>query len=233
MGAAGYASYIWYADSYYQDLSTGEGSLKTELLANENDSEQFLSPIDSQTPNDSILLISRKNKQISQLKNLLNTQNQQIEELKQIVANLEKMSSTDQATKPKPALKNMSYDDFENSMKESFTNRFKNVVLEMSDELESVKSSFEQSSETNEWSSNYEGLISNYLAEHNDNGDHFVQSLSCNTRICRLEVNTNDASSWDSLYAGMTSESWFESLTIQEKSDYQGNVIYYLPSFNN
>lgn len=186
----------------------------------------------NQMSNENSSLLINKNKEIALLKNRITEQNQQLAQFKK---SLEQQGDSDKVTElaTKPALKNMTFSDFEDSMKQSFTDRFKNVVLQMSEELENVKTSFEQSTDTNEWSSNYESLISSYLAEHNSNGDHFVESLSCNTRVCRLEVNTTDEGSWDSLYAGLTSQSWFESLTVQEQSDYQGNVIYYLPSLKN
>lgn len=202
-----------------------------QVLLEQQNSNISAVELNQMSSENSSLLVS-KNKEIALLKNHIKEQNLQLAQFKKS-AELDANSKAVPEQTTKPALKNMTFSDFEDSMKQSFTDRFKNVVLQMSEELENVKTSFEQSTDTNEWSSNYESLISSYLAEHNSNGEHFVESLSCNTRVCRLEVNTTDENSWDSLYAGLTSQSWFESLTIQEQSDYQGNVIYYLPSLKN
>lgn len=131
-------------------------------------------------------------------------------------------------------LRKMTFKDFENSMKESFTDRFKGVVIELSGErLEDLKRAFSQSEESDEKSIEYEQSISSFLAENNSDGDHFIQSLQCNTHICRLEVNTNNNESWNSVYASMTQQSWYQSITVQETSEYPGNIIYYLPNMNN
>lgn len=131
-------------------------------------------------------------------------------------------------------LTTMNMQTFEESMKTQFTDQFKGVVLQLEgQQLKDIKQSFDQSSEKNEWSNQYENSIANFLATHDENGDHYLQSLNCNTRVCRLEVNTNDSDNWNSLYAKMTNEPWYQSITVQEKSEYPGNVIYYLPSLNN
>lgn len=131
-------------------------------------------------------------------------------------------------------LRTMNMQTFEESMKTQFTDQFKSVVLQLEGErLEDIKQSYNNSSEKNEWSNQYENSIANFLATHDENGDHYLQSLNCNTNVCRLEVNTNDSDNWNSLYAKMTNESWYQSITVQEKSEYPGNVIYYLPSLNN
>lgn len=133
-----------------------------------------------------------------------------------------------------PQLTKMSMEDFERSMKDSFTDRFKGVVLELSgNELEAIKKSFDNSTDKNEWSYRYENSITSFLAEKDLNGDHFIQSISCNTQICRLEINTNNDENWDSVYASMTQQSWYKTITVEENSDYPGNHIYYLPSIDN
>jgi len=131
-------------------------------------------------------------------------------------------------------LKKMSMQDFEESMKDSFVDRFKGIVLELSgSELEAIKKSFSDSSDKNDWSYLYENSIANFLSENDLNGDHIVQTISCNTQICRLEINTNNDESWSSLYASMTQQPWYKTITVEESSDYPGNHIYYLPSIEN
>ena len=133
-----------------------------------------------------------------------------------------------------PPLKKMTMQDFEESMKDSFVDRFKGVVLELSgSELEAIKKSYSDSSDKNDWSYQYENSITNFLSANDLNGDHFVQTINCNTQICRLEINTNDDESWSSLYASMTQQPWYKTITVEENSDYPGNHIYYLPSIDN
>ena len=124
--------------------------------------------------------------------------------------------------------------DFEESMKSSFVDRFKGVILEISGkELESMKNAYNATSDKNEWSNKIESSISSFLAENELEGEHFIQGLNCNTSICRLEVNTNNNETWNTLYASMAQEPWYDTITMQENSDYPGNHIYYLPSINN
>ena len=135
---------------------------------------------------------------------------------------------------PEAQLKTMNMQTFEESMKTRFTDQFKGVVLQLEGQrLEDIKQSYNNSNQKNEWSNQYENSIANFLAAHDENGDHYLQSLNCNTNVCRLEVNTNDSDNWNRLYAKMTNEPWYKSITVQEKSEYPGNVIYYLPSLNN
>jgi hypothetical protein len=131
-------------------------------------------------------------------------------------------------------LRTMNMQTFEESMKTQFTNQFKGVVLQLEGQrLEDIKQGYASSNEKNEWSNQYENSIAEFLATQDMNGDHYLQSLDCNTNVCRLEVNTNDTNSWNRLYAKMTNQTWYKSITVQEKSEYPGNVIYYLPSLNN
>ncbi|MBV1910736.1 MAG: hypothetical protein KUG78_15645 [Kangiellaceae bacterium] len=149
------------------------------------------------------------------------------------ITEVEDPSETETATETSQ-LQKMSYTDFEHSMKTSFTDQFKGVVLQFEGKrLEDIKKSYQSSSDKNEWSAEYENRLASYVTENDINGDHFIQSLDCNSSICRLEVNTNDSQNWDQLYSALTRETWYESITIQEKSDYPGNVIYYLPSMKN
>jgi len=196
------------------DIQTGKG---TENTSFQNDNNLQVAQLKSQ-----IKILEKKLRYFSNISVKDN--------LKDVTPNTEKQTHQQEA----PGLRTMSMEDFESSMKTSFTDQFKGVVLELEGKrLEDVKSSFTTSIEKNEWSNEYENSIANYLSEHDQNGDHYLQSLSCNVSVCRLEVNTNDSEQWNSLYARMTRESWYESITIQEKSDYPGNVIYYLPSFRN
>jgi len=180
-------------------------------------------------------IIDDQNNEITGLKSQLSSLLQTTQENVQIDADptptKQNSGSEDQQAQ---SLKKMTFKDFENSMKESFTERFKGVVIELSGEkLNDIKNAFSQSQNTDNKSVQYENSISNFLAENNTNGDHFIQSLRCNTHICRLEVNTNNNESWNTVYASMTQQSWYESITVQEASEYPGNIIYYLPNINN
>lgn len=188
---------------------------------------------------DYLQIIVAKDKEITKLKSQLS--NFISKQLKQPTSNnnenleIQLAEETDQETNQETSsLKKMSFQDFEETMKDSFSDRFKGIILELSGKkLDDIKRSFQQSSDSNEWSVQYEDSIAAFLQENDLNGDHFIQSLSCNPSVCRLEVNTNNPESWNSLYASMTEQEWYESITIQENSDYPGNVIYYLPSFRN
>ncbi len=180
--------------------------------------------------NQASALIKSYERKINQLETEINRLNRQLAN-SQGSSNNAKVPPQEQSEE---GLRTMNMATFEESMKTKFTDQFKGVVLQLEGQrLDDIKQSFDQSNEKNEWSNQYENSIANFLADHDVNGDHYLQSLSCNTNVCRMEVNTNDTESWNKLYARMTNEAWYKSITIQEKSDYPGNLIYYLPSLNN
>ena len=145
----------------------------------------------------------------------------------------EKLSAESNQVKD-PTLKKMSMKDFEESMKDSFVDRFKGIVLEISgEELDAMKKTFSETNERNEWSNRYEESIANFFADNDRDGEHFIQSINCNTKICRLEINTNNDATWNTLYASMTEEPWYKTITLEEDTGYPGNHVYYLPSIDN
>lgn len=225
------ASYIVF--SYTTNTTTQENKDETMILSESLDTED--SPMEK-TNNfqDYQQLIDDKNSQIAQLKRQLSTISKAPSTVMQSDKGDDQKDQLAESNKNNSRLKKMTFEDFEDSMKESFTDRFKGVVIELSGEkLDDIKQAFSQSDETNEKSVQYENSISNFLAENNSDGDHFIQSLRCNTHICRLEVNTNNNDSWNVVYGSLTQQSWYESITIQEASEYPGNIIYYLPNMNN
>ncbi len=180
-------------------------------------------------------IIDDKNNQISALKSQLVDLSGKTDKNDSGLKNESQLNQQNPADETQEQhLKKMSMTDFEESMKDSFVDRFKGIVLELSGtELEAMKKSFNSSTDKNDWSNQYETSIANFLTENDLNGDHFIQTLSCNTQMCRLEVNTNNDESWNSLYASMTQQPWYKTITVEESSDYPGNHIYYLPSINN
>ncbi len=180
-------------------------------------------------------IISDKDRKINELKKqLANISRSPMDDIATLTETTNPLSQDSAVTSTDSKLKKMTMKDFEESMKTSFVDRFKGVILELSgSELDNMKKSFTASSDKNDWSNKFESSISNFLTENDPNGDHFIQGLSCNTNICRLEVNTNNSESWDTLYASMTQQPWYNTITLQENSDYPGSRIYYLPSINN
>jgi len=219
-------------------FSTNQSNLMIPINAFEDNSfSEHLPPsnnsiVESSNIPNCCQIMDKKDRQIARLKVLLSSDSKNLQE---IVQQNKIDDPQKQLTKTKStSLKKMTFKDFEDSMKVSFTDQFKGIVIELSgDKLDDLKNAFSQSDETNEQSIQYENAILNFLAENNASGDHFINSLRCNTHICRLEVNTNDNESWSTTYAAMTQESWYASITIQEESDYPGNIIYYLPRMNN
>lgn len=180
-------------------------------------------------------IIKNKEAQIATLKSQLAQLSDEQHPLTNRLSNkIPSDSAINNDKKNDPLLKKMSMQDFEESMKDSFVNRFKGVVLELSgNELEAVKKSYSNSTDRNDWSNNYENSIASFLAENDLNGDHFVQTINCNTQVCKLEINTNNDETWSRLYASMTLQPWYKTITVEENSDYPGNHIYYLPSIEN
>jgi len=99
----------------------------------------------------------------------------------------------------------MAMQDFQDIAKETFIDKFKGVVLSISGkQLESIKNGFENN------------------ADQDD--------IRCQGDICRLEISTSSEETWEQIYADMTRQDWYTSITFEEDSDYTGQHIYYLPN---
>jgi len=230
MGLASAASWFHFtADTQQQRQAS---STKAELPVHESQFGQTLELSDHEYYQN---IIKARDAQIanlnSQLASFSDRQNQlpnQLSKKKQSPATIGDDVNND------PQLKKMSMQDFEKSLKDSFADRFKGVVLELSgNELKALQDSYSNSSDKNDWSYQYENSIARFLTENDQNGDHFIQTIGCNTKICRLEINTNNDETWNTLYASMTLQPWYKTITVEENSDYPGNHIYYLPSIEN
>ena len=131
-------------------------------------------------------------------------------------------------------LKKMGMDDFESLTKETFIDKFKGVVLSVSGkQLESLKKGFENSVDSDGESLAYQNQISDYLLNNNPYSEHYVDDIRCQGDICRLEISTSNEDNWNQLYADMTRQDWYTSITFEEESEYPGQHIYYLPNITN
>lgn len=173
------------------------------------------------------------------LKEIIAQQTNTIEQLNANILNLSNqlaslLKSENIATDEKPPLIKMEMADFEDLTKEIFMKKFKGVVLSISGKhLESLKRGFEGSVEQDEKSLAYQHNISRYLLENNPYSEHYVDDLRCQSDICRLEISTSNEEAWEHIYAGMTREDWYTSITFEESSDFPGQHIYYLPNIAN
>lgn len=230
IGFASAASWFHFtADTQQQPQAS---SITAELAVHETQFNQNLESPDNENFQN---IIKAKEAQIVNLKSqLASFSNKQNQLTNQFLKKTQSEAAMGDATNNDPQLKKMSMQDFEESMKDSFVERFKGIVLELSgNELKAVKESYSNSSDKNDWSYQYENSIAHFLTENDRNGDHFIQTINCNTKVCRLEINTNNDESWNTLYASMTLQNWYKTITVEENSDYPGNHIYYLPSIDN
>lgn len=233
LGIASATVWFQWIDNKQSSTINDQEDLDVELFQPKTDAAGISA--DSEGANiDYRQIIRRKNRKIAKLDSQIAELSNAIDAMTSQADRNEESGNLSDSENSKTQLKRMSMEDFEQNMKDSFVDRFKGIILEIDGEqLESMKKSFNSSSDKNEWSNQYESDISEYLAANNPNGEHFVQELSCNTNICRLEINTNDDESWNSLYASMTEQAWYKTITLEENSGYPGNHIYYLPSINN
>lgn len=58
----------------------------------------------------------------------------------------------------------------------------------------------------------YQNELTDYLAEQND---LTVLQLDCRVDLCLLELDIHDEASWPQLFAGLSSQSWWQSVSYQ------------------
>ncbi|PHS16791.1 MAG: hypothetical protein COA86_11025 [Kangiella sp.] len=172
-------------------------------------------------------------KMIAKQADIIKRLNTDISDLSDQLASLQ-LKNENIASDENPPLVKMRMDDFENLTKETFIEKFKGIVLSISgNRLEALKRGFERSLDQDEKSLAYQNNISGYLLENNPYSEHYIDDLRCQGDICRLEISTSNDESWEQIYADMTRQDWYTSVTFEEESEFQGRHIYYLPNIDN
>jgi len=180
------------------------------------------------------------NEENRDLKRIIAQQTNTIERLKTNISDLsEKIGSfllknENIASNENSPLIKMEVDHFENLAKETFVEKFKGIVLSISgNRLEALKRGFEGSVDQDEKSLAYQNNISGYLLDNNPYSEHYIDDLRCQGDICRLEISTSNDETWEQIYADMTRQDWYTSITFEEESEIPGRHIYYLPNIDN
>jgi len=204
----------------------------TDTIKQQNPIE--LSEIEFQHENNHLQTATAQDQRIAQL----------LEEIKQLKTKLNQLTHKKSLTVQNPSnqLKNgiasktvdnnltkMNIEDFNNMMQKSILSRSRSIILQFdNNRIEELKKDFENLPAPDEWSTNYQDKISQFITENDNSGDLFINSVDCRISLCRLEVNTNGSQQWEELYLKMSQQAWFQSVTIQEKTDYPDTIIYYL-----
>ncbi len=154
------------------------------------------------------------------------------EEIAKLKAEIAQMKALAESTITKESqsgsIQTMSVEEFANSLGQRFKNQFRNRVLTMSDEqIAELKQSFYGESYST-WGMEYQDRILDFFGTADTESQYHLQSIECKTKVCRLEVNTENESGWREFYFSMAHQDWYESITLQEESDYPGTLIYYL-----
>lgn len=132
----------------------------------------------------------------------------------------------------KESMQTVSIEEMAATEGESIRNRFKNRILTLPEEqIEEIKQSF-YDDPYSAWGMEYQDNIQNFFAYTDPENQYNLQSIECKTKICRLEVLTNDESGWGEFFFSMTHQDWYDSFTLQEESEYSGTLIYYLVGGN-
>ncbi|WP_196141087.1 hypothetical protein [Aliikangiella sp. G2MR2-5] len=155
------------------------------------------------------------------------------EKILQLEKEIEKLKWEVAALTPEEekAIRTITMDEFENQMKSHFQNRFRGLVIQLGeDQMKSIKEDFEKVLDKAEWNSLYESRINQFIRDNDSEGLHFVDEFRCNSRICKLSVNSNDENHWNRLYLSLTKQEWFQSMTISEGNDVVGRLTYYITS---
>ncbi|TQV75085.1 hypothetical protein FLL45_09085 [Aliikangiella marina] len=190
-----------------------------------SDSTAFDRPIQVPSPSN----LEQSQSELEQLRRLVDTQASKINSLEAALEQYATKESAESDSPPK-GLETISMDDFENRMKGSFRNRFKGVAIELKPEqIKEFNRMFDANSQKSEWGVEYENRITNFIANSDPNGLHFIEEVNCINHMCRLKVQSSEAADWQNLYSNMTNENWFNSMTLVEKSDIPGMHIYYIP----
>ena len=217
--------YFFQPNLYQENVNSIKSKPILEYVSNEQIDTSSLDNSTDEENRHLKIVIAEQAKTIEKL-------NFNILELSNRLSSLLKNDNID-SDKNRPLVK-MEMEDFENLTKETFVEKFKGIVLSISgDRLESLKRGFEGSVDQNEKSLAYQNNISSYLLDNNPYSEHYIDDLRCQGDICRLEISTSNEKTWEQIYAGMTRQDWYTSITFEEESEFQGRHIYYLPNINN
>ena len=153
----------------------------------------------------------------------------EIATLKAEIARMKALAVTAAANdSKKESMQTVSIEEMAATEQESIRNRFKSRILTLPEEqIEEIKQSF-YDDPYSKWGMEYQDNILNFFGTADPENQYHLQSIECKTKICRLEVITNDESGWREFFFSMTHQDWYEGFTLQEESDYPGTLIYYL-----
>ncbi len=186
------------------------------------------------TPTASMAKLTQSNVALNENdKKIIEQQKAQILALESEIFRLQKHQSTDETTQ---SLQVMSMNDFETHIKSQFLNRFRGIAIEVSGrELDGIRKEFSRNQTKAEWNADYENRITDFIQRTDSDGLHFVDELTCNNRFCRLTVNSSSPEDWRKLYHQMTEQSWYQSMTLSEKTNDPNRRVYYItePNLNN
>ena len=156
----------------------------------------------------------------------------QDEEIAHLKAEVAQMKTAAQ----KPASENsqyepmqiMSFEEMTDSLQETLRNQFRNRIFIVPEKMmRQLKEEFLEESYST-WGMEYQDKILDFFVTADAENQYYLQNIECKTKICRLEVNTENGAVWRQIYSSMTHQDWYSSITFQEESDYPGTVIYYL-----
>ena len=155
------------------------------------------------------------------LNNLIKNQKLKIAELK---AKLSQTASKGETTSDEPAapskLEVIAMADFESMIENQFYDRFRGYAIEVEgEELNRMISGFQRSTSKADWSEKYEQEINDFLYQSDTGNIHFVDLLSCNNYMCRLNILTDEPEQWQNIVYSLAQQPWFESVLMKEKTD--------------
>ncbi|MET1257280.1 hypothetical protein [Aliikangiella maris] len=160
----------------------------------------------------------------------LQQQEKIIADLQTQIANLKASLKSDSNQAPPPKLKTISVDDFEKEVKDKLFSHFKGYAIKLGEnELENIKKSFDGQQTRSNWSAEFENNMNAFFSESNADNRHFIEELNCNDSMCRLKVDSSDMNNWQQIYAQMTQQDWYQSITLVESTDSPNQIIYYIP----
>ena len=209
---------------------------KTESITSDSRLDNVINtPVEVPSPEN--LTSNEENRDLKRIiakqANTIERLNTNISDLSDQIASLLNNDKNIVSKENSPLIK-MEMDDFENLTKETFVEKSKGIVLNISgNRLESLKRGFERSLNQDEKSLTYQNNISGYLLDNNPYSEHYIDDLRCQGDICRLEISTSNEETWEQIYAGMTRQDWYTSITFEEESEFPGRHIYYLPNIDN
>ena len=160
---------------------------------------------------------------------IIREQDEEIASLKAEVARMKALAEkTITNESQNGSVQTMSVEEMASNVQNLLRDQFKNRVLTMPDEqMENFKQSFYDEPYSG-WGMEYQDRILDFFGTTDTDGQYHLQSIECKTKACRLEVNTENESGWREFYFSMTHQDWYDTFTLQEKTDYPGTIIYYL-----